>query len=169
MKSKVKIVKKRPPIRDTFISHLVSDGYPVDLATDIEELIFSSTEEKFYKQRALHILLNIIEGGTFKTYIKNTSVIKERILSGQIAPEQLIKMTPRELNPTMWGDYKTKEDVEINVILNGEAVAVSDLFTCSKCKGTKCVYQHVQTRSCDEGMTTFVKCMTCGHQWSQYN
>ena len=38
-------------------------------------------------------------------------------------------------------------------------------FTCRKCKGTKTSHYAMQTRSSDEPMTVFVKCLTCGQRW----
>lgn len=49
-------------------------------------------------------------------------------------------------------------------------------FQCKKCLasskevdksriGRKCIYYQLQTRSSDEGMTTFVICTDCGHRW----
>lgn len=38
-------------------------------------------------------------------------------------------------------------------------------FKCKRCGGNKCVYYQQQTRSADEGMTTFVTCTTCNNRW----
>ncbi|MBD3227416.1 MAG: transcription factor S [Candidatus Lokiarchaeota archaeon] len=39
---------------------------------------------------------------------------------------------------------------------------------CSKCGHNKAYYWHVQTRSGDEGMTTFYRCKKCKHTWREY-
>ena len=46
-----------------------------------------------------------------------------------------------------------------------KATAVSGIFQCAKCKEKKCTYYQLQTRSCDEPMTTFVTCTVCGNRW----
>lgn len=46
-----------------------------------------------------------------------------------------------------------------------KATAETEMFECSKCKQKKCSYSQLQTRSCDEPMTTFVYCTVCGHRW----
>lgn len=43
--------------------------------------------------------------------------------------------------------------------------AMTDQFTCGKCKQNRTTYYQQQTRSADEPMTTFVMCVECGHRW----
>jgi ribosomal protein S27E len=43
--------------------------------------------------------------------------------------------------------------------------ATCTAFRCSRCKQNKTTYYQLQTRRADEGMTTFVKCVNCGHQY----
>lgn len=38
-------------------------------------------------------------------------------------------------------------------------------FLCTKCGQRKCIFSTAQTRSADEGMTTFVSCLNCGKTW----
>jgi len=40
-------------------------------------------------------------------------------------------------------------------------------FTCPKCRGKRATYYQLQTRSSDEPMTTFLKCLvnTCNNRW----
>lgn len=38
-------------------------------------------------------------------------------------------------------------------------------FECHKCHSKKCTYYQLQTRSADEGMTTYVTCSTCKNRW----
>ncbi|KAI1392333.1 transcription factor S-II-domain-containing protein [Hypoxylon trugodes] len=37
----------------------------------------------------------------------------------------------------------------------------------SSCSGKEAAYYQVQIRSADEPMTTFYKCLTCGHKWRE--
>lgn len=46
-----------------------------------------------------------------------------------------------------------------------KATADTEIFQCSRCKERKCTYYQLQTRSCDEPMTTFVTCTVCGNRW----
>ena len=45
--------------------------------------------------------------------------------------------------------------------------AMTDQFKCGRCKSRKCTYYELQTRSADEGMTTFITCINCGNRWKQ--
>lgn len=38
-------------------------------------------------------------------------------------------------------------------------------FTCRRCKSRKTTYSEMQTRSADEPMTVFVRCVNCGLSW----
>jgi hypothetical protein len=74
-------------------------------------------------------------------------------------------MTHQEMCPEIWKELieaKAKRDAnkyETNI------AAATDTFTCRKCKGNKCTYYQLQTRSADEAITTFVTCLNCSNRW----
>ena len=41
----------------------------------------------------------------------------------------------------------------------------SESIRCIRCRRQSVTYRHQQTRSADEGMTTFFTCTFCNHQW----
>ena len=43
---------------------------------------------------------------------------------------------------------------------------VDGVVKCPKCQNSKTWSVQKQTRSSDEPMTTFSRCVTCGHQWA---
>lgn len=43
---------------------------------------------------------------------------------------------------------------------------VEGVEKCNKCKSTRVFSYSIQTRSADEGMTTFCSCMACGAKWT---
>lgn len=53
-----------------------------------------------------------------------------------------------------------------NKVKDETLLATTDRFTCSKCKGNKCIYNEKQTRSADEPTTKFVTCVLCGYKWT---
>ena len=91
--------------------------------------------------------------------------ILQQIKDGTVKPHTVAFMTHQELCPEKWHtliEAKVKRDknkFEVNMS------AATDTFTCRKCKGNKCTYYEMQTRSADEPMTCYVSCLTCGNRW----
>jgi len=94
----------------------------------------------------------------------NSEILKQ-IADGSVKPHQVAFMTHHELCPEKWAkmiESKIKRDknkFEVNMS------ASTDTFTCRKCKGNKCTYMQLQTRCSDEGITTYVCCITCSARW----
>lgn len=93
--------------------------------------------------------------------------LRLNIISGKISAERLCRMTPQE----MASDELKKEIEEMEkqnlFAAQGarEQRAVTDRFTCGKCKQKKVSYYQMQTRSADEPLTTFCTCENCGNRW----
>lgn len=65
-------------------------------------------------------------------------------------------------------ELSTRHELEEFDVSAGAAIACGPaLVICSKCKGTRVSYYQQQTRSSDEGMTTFFQCQSdiCGKRW----
>ena len=62
-------------------------------------------------------------------------------------------------------DRKLAEEAIFKARGAESAQAETDMFKCGKCRGRKCTYFQMQTRSADEPMTTFVTCVNCGNHW----
>lgn len=62
----------------------------------------------------------------------------------------------------LFNEYKTNTSYE-----NQKVEIKEGDFQCKKCKKKKCTYFLLQTRAADEGFTTFITCMECGHRWKQ--
>ncbi len=63
-------------------------------------------------------------------------------------------------------EEKSKRGVERDLYKN-KMKAISGVFTCPKCGGSRTTQAEKQTRSADEPMTVFVRCLAagCGHKW----
>ena len=91
--------------------------------------------------------------------------LRQLLKNEDISPKTLAFMTHQEMNPEHWRtmiDAKIKRDsnkYNINV------EAMTEMFTCKKCKSKRCTYYELQTRSADEPMTTYVSCLNCGKRW----
>lgn len=88
------------------------------------------------------------------------------VYNTEIGIDEFVKMLPSEMQCE---ELKSKDTEYIKESLLASQVATTaadtDMFRCSKCKQNKCTYSQLQTRSCDEAMTTFVTCTNCGHRW----
>lgn len=98
---------------------------------------------------------------------KKNPELRERLLSKQISPLQFVKMTPNEMAPEAL--KKEIEKLHKQNLFDAQGAtekrAVTDRFTCGKCKHKKVSYYQMQTRSADEPLTTFCTCENCGNRW----
>ena len=88
-------------------------------------------------------LLNAIKNNTIKGGIGNIAFLK-----------------PEELNPDKYENIIKRKEMEEYKKNNKVG---SSVFTCTKCKKSKCSVSQKQTRAGDEPPTTFVECLECGH------
>lgn len=98
--------------------------------------------------------------------LKENSDLCKRVYEGMVNPKELVEMSAVDMKNE---NMKNKDNEYIkDSLLSSQipaATADTDIFTCSKCKQRKCTYHQLQTRSCDEPMTTFVTCTVCGNKW----
>lgn len=77
--------------------------------------------------------------------------------------------------PTGSGDRlqssANRQAESLNDVMGGAAswenVARTSGVVCSKCGHNEAFFHQVQTRSADEPMTEFYKCVNCGHKWKE--
>lgn len=74
----------------------------------------------------------------------------------------IANIKPEELNPEKYDKIIKRRQLE-EYKKNNQAG--TDLFTCSKCKKSRCKVSQKQTRSGDEPPTTFVTCLECGFKF----
>jgi len=119
--------------------------------------IVKKWDNKFFVQIYLNHLRSILNNLNDKWI--------QAINNGEIQSHKLAFMNHQELNHDRWAemiDIKSKRDknkFEVNM------AAATDTFTCHKCKGKRCTYMTMQTRSADEPHTIYVTCIDCGNRW----
>ncbi|XP_064607079.1 transcription elongation factor A protein 1-like [Liolophura sinensis] len=136
-------------------------GEPGEIAASIEDAVFKEfggTDIK-YKNRIRSRVANLKDS--------RNPALRENVLVGNIAPEQIAKMTSEEMASKELKDLRAKMTKDA---INDHQMAQTggtntDLLKCGKCLKNNCTYNQVQTRSADEPMTTFVLCNNCGHRW----
>jgi transcription elongation factor S-II len=131
------------------------------VAKTVEETVFNGEKGTTpgYRNKMRSLYLNLKD--------PKNPMLRKRVVGGEITPDRLYKMTPQE----MASDELKKEieELEKKNLFKAEGAtpknAVTDQFTCSKCKQKKVSYYQMQTRSADEPLTTFCTCENCGHRW----
>ena len=119
--------------------------------------IVKKWDNKFFVQIYINHLRSILENLNDKWI--------EEINNGSIQSHKLAFMNHQELNHEKWAqliDAKSKRDKNR---FESNMAASTDTFTCRKCKGNKCTYYLMQTKSADEPMTCFIQCVLCNNRW----
>ena len=119
-------------------------------AQDIEHYIYDQTNGQREYQRKARLFLSALQR---KTWIYNPTLLQD--------------LAAADLNPKLWAPFKSAEEfVETTAAEQQKPVATS-IYTCGKCKKNECTFYERQTRASDEGFTTFITCIHCGHKWKQ--
>jgi DNA-directed RNA polymerase subunit M/transcription elongation factor TFIIS len=100
------------------------------------------------------------------SYIQNTRLLK-RLQDGEFAPHDVAFMTYSDLYPEAWATIQEQALKREAKMLEVDKSAATDMFRCSRCGKRECTYYEMQTRSADEPMTQFIRCLNCSKQWRQ--
>lgn len=131
-------------------------NFCIDYATDhlIPLTWMSDVFKELYTNKARSIYSNL----------KNERLLK-RLNEKEFLPHELANMKPEELYPEIWKEIINRETLRTKSAYEPAATAMTDRYTCGKCKKNRCSYYELQTRSADEPMTMFITCLHCGHRW----
>ena len=99
------------------------------------------------------------------TNLKRNPELITQVNNGTYTAKQLAFMTHQEFNPAKWEPLIQEKIKRDKIKYETQQDAMTDTFTCKKCKSKKCSYYQLQTRSSDEPMTVFVNCLDCGARW----
>ena len=100
------------------------------------------------------------------SYIANPRLLT-RLRDGEFLPHDIPAMTYAELFPEKWAEaIEMALKREAKMLTVDKSMATS-MFKCSRCHKSECTYYEMQTRSADEPMTQFIRCLNCGKQWRQ--
>ena len=91
--------------------------------------------------------------------------LPQMVACGEIKAHELAFMTHHEMLPEKWDELIKAKSIRDKSKFEQNIEAMTDTFTCRKCKSKKCSYMQLQTRSADESMTVYVTCCECGNRW----
>jgi transcription elongation factor S-II len=87
------------------------------------------------------------------------------VLNGEIKAHELAFMTHHEMRPEKWDEMIKAKSIRDKSKFETKLEAMTDTFTCRKCRSKECSYYLQQVRSADEPMTCFITCLPCGNRW----
>ena len=76
-------------------------------------------------------------------------------------------MKPENIFPDRWRDAVERLMKKYENAYENKAQAMTNMFTCGKCKKKECTFYELQTRAGDEASTIFIRCINCGNSWRQ--
>lgn len=104
-----------------------------------------------------------LDGGS---YVGNPRLLT-RLKEGEFLPHDVPGMIYSELYPEKWGALQEMAIKREAKMLEVDKSMATDMFRCTRCGKRQCTYYEMQTRSADEPMTQFIRCLNCGKQWRQ--
>lgn len=141
----------------------VVDEKLVQITREIEYGIHQSSKNKKDYQDNIRRILTALKS------LKND--LSKRLINGLIDPLDVYAMTDAQLASSDTQTFINAIDIEQKAASRSDNILVSgmktDEFKCSKCKKRNTVYTQKQTRSADEPMTLFIRCLECGNEWKQ--
>lgn len=159
------------PTRNASVSALYT-ALATDRGDDSQHIlsIATSIESEVYRAEYLAVndtYRNKLRSLTMNLRNKKNPELRDRLLTGGIRPEVFITMSPSEMAPESLKKELEKMHKQNLFEAQGatEKRAVTDRFTCGKCKHKRVSYYQMQTRSADEPLTTFCTCENCGNRW----
>jgi DNA-directed RNA polymerase subunit M/transcription elongation factor TFIIS len=99
-------------------------------------------------------------------YVKNGRLLA-RLKEGEFPAHSIPFMTALEMYPENWQELSDEQMKRETTALEGSNEEGCDLFKCRRCGKSRTRYWEMQTRSADEPMTIFIRCLNCGKEWRQ--
>ena len=95
--------------------------------------------------------------------------ILAEMIAGNASIKQFVYAKPHELCPEKWEEAFEQAAKQALRFSDASCLDAKDLpdgmLQCRKCGSKKTTYYQMQTRSADEGITTFARCHECNNRW----
>jgi len=156
----------RHKVRKRLAQELMEGGGDAKLATikaeEVESAMFAINGQQITQGYKLNFQ-------TLHPNLKRNSELRKKVLAGDISADALVNLDPKEMatKEKLEKEIAIKEEIMKDVMVADGPKAETDQFQCNKCKKRRCTYFQMQTRSADEPMTTFIKCLECGNNWKE--
>jgi DNA-directed RNA polymerase subunit M/transcription elongation factor TFIIS len=170
--------ENRERARNQLQYFLQSQLTPSDI-TDLEKSILQQTlidahrlhVHPVWENREFAVLydvhvMRIVANMSRTSYVENPR-LDVRFREGEFTVAELPTMPFTSLCPEKWKELTEREMKREAKMLEVDKSMATDMFRCSKCGKRQCTYYEMQTRSADEPMTIFVRCLNCGKRWRQ--
>jgi DNA-directed RNA polymerase subunit M/transcription elongation factor TFIIS len=134
-----------------FQEYFISTGKHAVTAMKVELEVRLREKPMIYQE-----LLELITEDTDENKNKIVQIIKSIVTNDSIMD-----------HPDIWKSSADNFDIEVMQIKEGQSslAPVIHSITCSRCSKNNIVVKQLQTRSADEGATTFYSCLDCGKKW----
>ena len=100
------------------------------------------------------------------SYVGNGRPLMARLRDGgEFRPRDVPSLPSERLMPALYARIVERDMLRAQNAYEMTHVPSTDIFRCGKCRKNRCSYYELQTRSADEPLTTFVRCLECGHSW----
>lgn len=132
--------------------------------TAYERKLNSSFTNHHFKNMYINKCRSIFSNIKSDSYINNKNLIR-KINKQKIEISSVPYMSSQELFPEHWKKIMDDKHARDKSIYEEKEEAMTDEFKCVRCKSRECTYYELQTRSADESMTTFIRCLNCGNRW----
>lgn len=133
------------------------------MAARIEQALFAKHNDSATERYAEHLLCLL--SNLSRT---QNAALRDSLLGVQLNARDLVEMSVEDLaNPEL---VKSRFDAAewartVSMARSLNAGEPTRAYTCGRCGKNECNSMNLQIRSADEGFTTFVTCVTCGHRW----
>jgi DNA-directed RNA polymerase subunit M/transcription elongation factor TFIIS len=157
----------RDNIRKQFRSFFENEKDAVNLEKGIYNwCLKESTNKKVIKKWDNHFFVQIYKDRlrTIFLNLKNNNRLINMVNSGEIKSQEIANMTHYEIRPDKWDAYIQAKTIRDKNKYEQNIEAMTDAFTCRKCKSKRSIYYEQMSRSADEPMTIYITCIDCGNR-----
>lgn len=144
-----------------------------DEAVTIEKSIMSHVKQHALEKHRLkflrwsNVIIRRIYTRKYRSIVFNMENIKRLIKAKSITIEETAHVDQYTLAPEMYASiFETRRLREMHSALADATDAHDGILKCEACGSMKTRYVEVQTRSGDEPLTVFARCLACEVHWT---